>query len=300
MPFAFAGCSFHTDREAARQEFPPEIVPEFLEYRVGERRMGYVRVQRDRTPEDAAQSANANANAKANRDARPLIVFIHGSPGGWNAYLEYLRSAVLLDAARLISVDRAGYGASDAGRPEPNLAQQAALIAPILFSEHENPGQGAAGKPPVVLVGHSYGGPVAVQLAMDYPDRVSGLVLIAASVDPDLEEWRWFNRLAELSFTRWILPAAWDVSNQELKPLREDLTEILSRWGEIRGPVALVHGEDDRLVPVANLDFARDRLRNARVAVHRYEAADHFILWDRPEEMSEIILETLEQAANAQ
>ncbi len=286
-----AGCNFHMSREEARAGFPPEHAPEFAEYSVDGRTMAYVSVgsQRTATAKPAATGEADRGAPAASDDEQPLIVFIHGSPGGWSAYIDYLQSPVLLRSARLVAVDRAGYGASNAGRPVPSLAAQARLLGPILENESR----------PVLLVGHSYGGPVAVQLALDYPEKVGGMVLIAASVDPALEEWRWFNQAAEWALVRFILPAAWDVSNQELKPLRGDLEAILERWDSVRGPVALVHGEEDGLVPVANVDFARGRLQAARVAVHRYADEDHFILWNRPAEMIEIILATLERMESA-
>lgn len=246
-----------------------------------------------RSNTDAANSTNTADSHVPGEDSetlattsasdKPLILFIHGSPGGWSGYIDYLRSPLLAESARLVSVDRAGYGESNPGRPAPSLAEQAGLLAPILLNE----------KRPVILVGHSYGGPVAVRLAMDYPELVAGMVLIAASVDPELEEWRWFNQVAEWRLVRWILPGTWDVSNQELKPLQGDLEEILSRWVEIRGVVALVHGDQDTLVPVANVNFARERLQNARVFVYQYPAESHFILWDQPQTIIEIILKTL-------
>ena len=145
------------------------------------------------------------------------------------------------------------------------------------------------------MVGHSYGGPVAVRMAVDYPDAVAGLVLIAASVDPELEEWRWFNRLAEWTPVQWILPAAWNVSNAEIKPLREDLARMLPAWSGIRQPVALIHGGKDTLVPIGNADFARRSLKQSvTVRDYLYPEENHFILWERIDLLVPILLECLE------
>jgi len=38
----------------------------------------------------------------------------------------------------------------------------------------------------VVIAGYSYGGPLALQVAVDFPDRVEGLVLVASAADPEL------------------------------------------------------------------------------------------------------------------
>src|SRR3546814_16092495 len=57
---------------------------------------------------------------------------------------------------------------------------------------------------PAIVVGHSLGGPIAAKLAMDYPDRVRGLLLLAPSVAPALEAPRWYQRLATRSAERRV------------------------------------------------------------------------------------------------
>jgi pimeloyl-ACP methyl ester carboxylesterase len=64
--------------------------------------------------------------------------------------------------------------------PEQSLRMQSACLAPLLRL-------GKSAKKPI-LVGHSLGGPVAARLAMDYPDEVGGLILVAPSIDPELEK----------------------------------------------------------------------------------------------------------------
>src|SRR5438093_9664267 len=40
------------------------------------------------------------------KDTLPTLVFIHGSPGSWNAYEEYLKDSALQQHYRMISIDR--------------------------------------------------------------------------------------------------------------------------------------------------------------------------------------------------
>lgn len=106
----------------------------------------------------------------------PLILFVHGSPGSWKAWAQYLNDPDLLARTRMIAVDRPGFGGSEAGQAEPSLEQQCQDIAPLL--EQAPPGQR------VLLVGHSFGGPVVCRLAMDHPDKVTDLIVLAGSIDP--------------------------------------------------------------------------------------------------------------------
>ena len=117
--------------------------------------------------------------AQSGNDTFPTIVFVHRSPGSWNAFSKYMKDKELLDKYRMVSIDRPGFGNSDFGKAEP-LEEQSALISP-LFNDWKN------GKP-IYLVGHSLGGPLIIQLYADNPGLVDGLVLLAASVDPAEEK----------------------------------------------------------------------------------------------------------------
>ena len=78
--------------------------------------------------------------------------------------------------ARVVSYDRAGLGASDAG-PSPRTAKQIA-------QELHDALKAAQVKPPYVLVGHSAGGAYLRVFAHLYPTEIAGLVL----ADPPQEE----------------------------------------------------------------------------------------------------------------
>jgi len=47
------------------------------------------------------------------------VLFVHGSPGAWDAWERFLKDPELRAAARLIALDRPGFGGSERGRAEP-------------------------------------------------------------------------------------------------------------------------------------------------------------------------------------
>ncbi|MBK7651263.1 MAG: hypothetical protein IPJ20_11770 [Flammeovirgaceae bacterium] len=63
---------------------------------------------------------------------KPLVIFVHGSPGSLSAFIDFMADTVLLNKAQLISVDRPGFGASDFGYAVPSLNEQAKLLKPVL------------------------------------------------------------------------------------------------------------------------------------------------------------------------
>ena len=77
---------------------------------------------------------------------------------------------------RVCTYDRAGMGWSEAS-PQPRTAREFAKELHTLLEKANEPG-------PYVLVGHSLGGYTVLVYAHDYPDEVSGLVLVDAQKLP--------------------------------------------------------------------------------------------------------------------
>lgn len=218
-------------------------------------------------------------------DTLPLVVLVHGSPGSADAYLTYLADTALSRAARMVALDRPGFGyTSGFGKPEPSQAAQAAAVLAVL--DQVAPGQRA------VLVGHSLGGPVVCRFAMDYPERTAGLVLVAASIDPSQERHPWWQAVVDAPPVRWLTPKSLWASNAEIIPLERELEAMLPLWPRIVCPVRVLHAVNDRLVPVANAEFARRMLTNSPdLKVEILPTGDHFILWSRQDSVRKAILE---------
>lgn len=220
----------------------------------------------------------------AGRPGAPPLLLAHGSPGTWEAWRGYLRDPELRNRARLLAPDRPGFGGSARGRAEGSLARQAAALAAVLTAE---------GGGPAVVAGHSLGGPIAARLAVDRPELVRALVLVAPSIDPALEERRWFNHAGSWRVVQWFLPVDWITSNREIWPLRDELVALAARLGEVRVPVVVIQGEADELVPAANADFVARAFTAAPVTVERHPELGHFLLWQRPELVRRALLAAL-------
>jgi len=233
------------------------------------------------------------ASLLVGNDSLPVVLFVHGSPGSWDAFIGFFADSSLYNRAWLVSADRPGFGKSGLGEPERSLQQQAADMAPLLRLSR------SAQKP--ILVGHSLGGPVIARIAMDYPDEVGGLIFVAPSVSPALEKQEWYRPIGNVFPFRQWLPTELDVSNQEILPLRGELEKMIPLWSRIRVPVTIIQGEDDPLVPPGNAAFAQKMLVNAPVTVQMIPKMNHFIPWSRPDLIHDAIINQLtrpEQPAN--
>ncbi len=124
------------------------------------------------------------------RDAAgPPVVMIHGA----SSNLEVMRQPLgemLASNHRVILIDRPGHGWSTRARREDSTpAIQGRLIDEAL----EKLGVG-----PVILVVHSWSGALGARMALDYPERVAGLVMLAPVAYP----WRggigWYTKLVSI------------------------------------------------------------------------------------------------------
>lgn len=128
------------------------------------------------------------------------VALIHGAASNAREMLESL-SAPLAEH-RLIAFDRPGLGHSSRVPDAHRLGAQAAFAAQILRQ---------TARRPVVLVGHSWGSAVCLRIALDHPDLVRGLVLLAPASHPWPGGTGFANRLAALPVLgyalSWTLPA---------------------------------------------------------------------------------------------
>jgi pimeloyl-ACP methyl ester carboxylesterase len=264
MPKEISEMEARTSAAAAR--LAKERPDAFKAYRVGGRDMGYVQ-----TGADAEQ---------------PLVIFLHGSPGDWSGWVDYLVDPDLMRRARLVAVDRPGFGRSGKGLVERSLVEQAKDVAPLL--DQAQPGQR------VLLVGHSYGGPLAARLAMDYGNKVTDLLILAGSIDPALEETAWYQYPADWPPLTWLLPGELLVTNREIRALQAELQQMLPLWPRITQRVTVMQGGQDGLVPPANADFAQRVLKAAQpLNMMRLPEANHFIPWTRFELVKAQIIQHL-------
>ncbi len=230
-------------------------------------------------------------HATGRNDDAPTVVFVHGSPGSWENFARFLDDPRLAARARLVAIDRFGYGGSLAGTPVRSLATQANAMRPIL-EDADRRGS------PTILVGHSYGGPVVTRAAMDDPGLVDAIVLVAPSMDPALERLPWYQYAGNWFFVRWALPAMLDVSNQEVLALARELPELFPRYADVTIPVTVIQGLEDFLVHPENADFCEERFVNARpLEIIREASAGHFIPWTHDRLMFDAIHELLDRLA---
>lgn len=155
------------------------------------------------------------------RPGRSVVVYFHGNGGSLSNRRG--RAALLMDGGRgLLLVSYRGYSGSTGAPSEEGLAIDARTAYETVANAYE------AGR--IVLYGESLGSGVAVRLATERP--VGGLVLDAP-----------FTAIVDVARTiYWWLP---------VDRLLRDRFPSLERIGALKAPLLVLHGEADRLIPIA-------------------------------------------------
>lgn len=154
-------------------------------------------------------------------NARPTVVYFHGNGGSIAARGGRVRP--YLDRGfGVLLVEYRGYGGNPGSPSEQGLYADGRAALAFVQSE---------GLPldRVVLLGESLGSGVAVRMASEFD--VGAVVLEAP-----------FTSAVDVAAgAYWFLPVRW---------LMKDRFDSMSRIGEVRAPLFVVHGERDRVVPV--------------------------------------------------
>ncbi len=215
----------------------------------------------------------------------PRLILIHGTPGSASGWADYLAEPP--PGVEVLALDRPGFGDSGPDGAVVSLADQAAAVAALF------PADGR----PVLLLGHSLGGPIAAWVAATHPDRVAGLVLLAASLDPAQEAIHPMQYVGAWTPVRGLLPRTIRNANAELMALKPELVALEALLPHIVAKVVIVHGSADDLVPPANVPYMQARLTGARcVKTVLLDGRNHFLPWNSADAVRAAIASALDPA----
>ncbi|MDC7124234.1 MAG: alpha/beta hydrolase [Spirochaetales bacterium] len=207
------------------------------------------------------------------------LVLIHGRDGTLQEYTySFFKNAA--ENFDVIAFDRPGYGYSDAFKDgDMSLKHQAEAIHTALLN---------LGVVEPVFVGHSYGGAVCLEYLLDYPESASGALLLgpAAYMNEDLESTimsfpnipvigpiltytillplgrgsakhiyenafapeaaneEYANEMSSL----YLRPVSFKATARELLYMESDVRSISPRYNEIKIPVVVMAGTEDKVV----------------------------------------------------
>jgi 3-oxoadipate enol-lactonase len=246
---------------------------------------------------------------RSGRGSEPLLL-IQGMSGTHLAWGEPFLEA-LADDFDVVAYDHRGVGRSDPVSEPFTIAELAADAAGLLD---------ALGWETAHVAGISMGGMVAQELALGHPDRLRSLTLgctycggegssLIAPEDagPLLEAMgsgnldRVFAAMYEVNlspafradesnyadFTAMAgaLPARQQTVQLQIQALYGHDTQ--ARLAEIAAPTLVVHGTEDKMIPVANGELIASLIPGARLEI--FDGVGHLFWWEQPERSAGLI-----------
>jgi pimeloyl-ACP methyl ester carboxylesterase len=107
---------------------------------------------------------------------RPPLLLIHGASSNLEAMRHPLGDLLAAQGHRVLLVDRPGHGWSRRTHIEDST--------PAIQARMLNQALGKIGVETVILVVHSWSGALGARMALDFPERVAGLVMLAPVTHP--------------------------------------------------------------------------------------------------------------------
>jgi pimeloyl-ACP methyl ester carboxylesterase len=222
-------------------------------------------------------------------DARlPTTLMVHGAGGSHVHYPTAVRQMTEINA---ITPDLCGHGNSP-GEGRATITDYAADMSALLDELHIDK---------AIIAGHSMGGAIALTLALDYPERVRGLILLSTgaklSVHPDilngvlnefvltaraLMDWQWHPHtdqdvLEVIGYKTLIGTPANIVYGDYIAC---NLFDVRVRLAEIKAPTLIIGGTLDKLTPPRYSEYLHQHIAGSTLTL--IEEGAHMVIQEQP------------------
>jgi len=232
------------------------------------------------------------------------VVFIHGFCENHKMWKNFTKP--FLEKYRVMTIDLPGFGKSPIPSDQFSIKDVAQLVLEHLIQKEIDS---------FVLIGHSLGGYVALEMIKLQPGKVEGLCLFHSTALPDTEEKKdsrnktikFVEKRGVEVFAESFVPSLFYTKNRKrlkkeiedavsmaaetsLETLvaytkamrdREDRTDVLK---EFDGPISIIAGEEDTSVPVEKIQ--QQELFPRHGLVYYLENCGHMGMFERNEETS--------------
>jgi pimeloyl-ACP methyl ester carboxylesterase len=257
-----------------------------------------VRLQQHRT----IDVGDATLECTLRGSGAPVVLLANA--GCSTGYFDHLASVLVTGGFQTISINMRGVGGSRGSLDGATLRDLAGDVAGVIK---------AIGCGPVHLVGHAFGNRIARCLAIDQPQLVRSITLLAAGglIGPSTPLGTGFRNATQVKMNgsdcvttlgaRWLSPASdpkvleqvecWPaVHIAHLATSRNAPVEYW--WSAGTAPLLVIQGLDDEAAPPGNGHALREQV-GERVRVVDLHHAGHFLLLEHPEAVARAVSEFL-------
>jgi pimeloyl-ACP methyl ester carboxylesterase len=224
------------------------------------------------------------------------LVFIHGS---MTSHVSWDFQKPLSKKNRLILLDLPGHGKSDPLNEEISVDLLADYMAEFIKG---------LGIEKMVAVGHSLGGAICIQLALNYPELLRALVLVGTGaklgVLPDILKALKTNfkesveiAIGGMAFAQKADPEVVGMVKKECLKCRPEVGysdfaacnnfDVRGKISEISFPTLIIVGAEDKLTPVKWSLYLNEKISHSSLKI--IENAGHMVMIEQPKELNKAI-----------
>jgi len=168
---------------------------------------------------------------------------------------------------------------------------------------------------PFFLLGHSFGGRMAIKFAVKYPEKLKGLILVSTAGIKHKQNVFYLNFLASTRFVksiflkipllrnsfplfrkvfyRFILRKTDYINAGKLPHLKETLVKIINEdltnyLGRIKNSTLIIWGDKDKITPISDAYLMKEKIKNSKLET--MEGVAHTPHLENPEILSQKII----------
>jgi len=122
---------------------------------------------------------------------------------------------------------------------------------------------------PFFLLGHSFGGRIAIKFAELYPERLKGLILVSKIANlGKIFSCFPFYKLFRKGFYKYILQTSDYIQAEKLPFLKETFKEDLRKYfNKIKIPCLIIWGDKDKLTPLSDGYLMNKQIPNSKLEI---------------------------------
>lgn len=212
---------------------------------------------------------------------KPTLVFVHGTIGSINDFKAYLLDSLLQSKFNMIAYDRIGYNYKDKNEVQESIAFERSHLKDVIKNLPANK---------TVLVGYSYGGPIALSIK----EKVNKTILLAPAVYSKVEPIPWALNFYKWKLTRWLVPRIWQQASKEKISHKKDLENFENDWKSTKSSVVSIHGTADWIIPLSNSEFLKQQFSKNQFTLITLQNTGHGLIWSNFNEIKQHLLKELD------
>jgi pimeloyl-ACP methyl ester carboxylesterase len=222
------------------------------------------------------------------------VILLHGGMGNGDHWANQVPG--LAEKLSVIAIDSRGQGRSTRSKDKPSYDQMATDVIAVMDKLKLEK---------AAIVGWSDGGEIALKLGIQYPARITKLVVFGANYDANGSK----KRGPSSTFSSYSAKCRTDYTKISKTPKQYDdvQTWLLPIWRNpmgftkeqlesIKAPTLVADGEHDEIIKLEQIEEMSKLIPNARL--HVFKDTSHFALWQDPKTFTKVIVDFLIQPAS--